>query len=76
MKELHRILMVGDEPDIQAVVRVSLEAVGSFTVIRTSTGSARSPSLRSDDAGVFSPVPLGAGTCRNPRMRSRISSLS
>jgi CheY-like chemotaxis protein len=38
MKELHRILMVEDEPDIQAVARVALEAVGGFTVEMCSSG--------------------------------------
>jgi two-component system, OmpR family, response regulator len=38
MKELRRILMVEDEPDIQAVARVALEAVGGFTVEMCSSG--------------------------------------
>ena len=38
MKELQRILMVEDEPDIQAVARVALEAVGGFTVDMCSSG--------------------------------------
>ena len=38
MKELTRILMVEDEPDIQAVARVALEAVGGFTVEMCSSG--------------------------------------
>ena len=38
MKELHRILMVEDEPDIQAVARVALEAVGGFEVEMCSSG--------------------------------------
>ncbi|HLY11935.1 MAG TPA: response regulator [Planctomycetota bacterium] len=38
MKALHRILMVEDEPDIQAVARVALEAVGGFSVDMCSSG--------------------------------------
>jgi len=38
MKTLQRILMVEDEPDIQAVARVALEAVGGFTVEMCSSG--------------------------------------
>jgi len=38
MKELRRILMVEDEPDIQAVARVALEAVGGFSVDMCSSG--------------------------------------
>lgn len=38
MKVLSRILMVEDEPDIQAVARVALEAVGGFTVEMCSSG--------------------------------------
>jgi CheY-like chemotaxis protein len=38
MKELQRILMVEDEPDIQAVAKVALEAVGGFTVEMCSSG--------------------------------------
>lgn len=29
-KELHKILFVEDEPDIQAVAQLALEAVGGF----------------------------------------------
>jgi CheY-like chemotaxis protein len=39
MKELSRILMVEDEPDIQAVARVALEAVGGFQVEMCSSGN-------------------------------------
>ncbi len=38
MKDLRLILMVEDEPDIQAVARVALEAVGGFTVEMCSSG--------------------------------------
>jgi CheY-like chemotaxis protein len=38
MKQLSRILMVEDEPDIQAVARISLEAVGGFQVEICSSG--------------------------------------
>ena len=38
MKELRRILMVEDEPDIQAVARIALEAVGGFPVEMCSSG--------------------------------------
>ena len=37
---LTRILMVDDDLDIQAVARLALEAVGGFTVITCSSGSA------------------------------------
>jgi CheY-like chemotaxis protein len=39
MKELSRILMVEDEPDIQAVARVALETVGGFQVEMCSSGN-------------------------------------
>ncbi|MDH4225108.1 MAG: response regulator [Deltaproteobacteria bacterium] len=35
---LQKILLVEDEPDIQAVVRLSLEAVGGFTLEVASSG--------------------------------------
>jgi len=38
VKELRRILLVEDEPDIQAVARVALEAVGGFTVEMCNSG--------------------------------------
>jgi two-component system OmpR family response regulator len=38
MKPLNRIMMVEDEPDIQAVARVALEAVGGFQVEMCSSG--------------------------------------
>jgi two-component system OmpR family response regulator len=38
MKELRRILMVEDEPDIQAVARIALETVGGFTVDMCNSG--------------------------------------
>jgi CheY-like chemotaxis protein len=38
MKCLARIMMVEDEPDIQAVARVALEAVGGFAVEMCSSG--------------------------------------
>ena len=38
MKDLSRILMVEDEPDIQAVARIALEAVGGFRVEMCSSG--------------------------------------
>lgn len=37
--ELRRILLVEDEPDIQQVARLALEAVGGFTVEICSSGS-------------------------------------
>jgi two-component system, OmpR family, response regulator len=37
-KTLQRILYVEDEPDIQAVARLALEAVGGFTVQLCSSG--------------------------------------
>ena len=39
MKPLTRILMVEDEPDIQAIARLALEAVGGFTVAVCGSGS-------------------------------------
>jgi CheY-like chemotaxis protein len=38
MKQLSRILMVEDEPEIQMVARISLEAVGGFQVEMCSSG--------------------------------------
>lgn len=38
MPELNRILHVEDDPSIQAVARVALEAVGGFTVLSCSSG--------------------------------------
>jgi CheY-like chemotaxis protein len=35
---LNRILLVEDDPDIQAVARLALEAVGGFTVAITNSG--------------------------------------
>jgi len=37
-KELHSILMVEDEPDIQTVARLSLESIGGFSVEVCSSG--------------------------------------
>jgi two-component system OmpR family response regulator len=39
MKPLTRILMVEDEPDIQAIAKLALEAVGGFTVTVCGSGS-------------------------------------
>jgi CheY-like chemotaxis protein len=38
MKTISRIMMVEDEPDIQVVARVALEAVGGFSVDMCSSG--------------------------------------
>jgi CheY-like chemotaxis protein len=38
MSQLHRILYVEDEPDIQAVAKLALEMVGGFTVRICSSG--------------------------------------
>lgn len=38
MSELHRVLCVEDEPDIQAVAKIALELVGGFTVKICSSG--------------------------------------
>jgi len=38
MAELNRILYVEDEPDIQAVAQIALEAVGGFTLKACSSG--------------------------------------
>ena len=40
MAELTRILHVEDDPSIQAVAKVALEAVGGFTVLSCSSGQA------------------------------------
>lgn len=39
MRQLSKILYVEDEPDIQAVAKIALEAVGGFTVCICSSGS-------------------------------------
>ena len=39
MKDLSRILMVEDEPDIQAVAQIALESVGGFEVEMCSSGT-------------------------------------
>lgn len=38
MSELKRILYVEDEPDIQAVAKIALEAVGNFELLVCSSG--------------------------------------
>ena len=38
MRELRRILHVEDDPSIQAVAKVALEAVGGFEVLSCSNG--------------------------------------
>lgn len=38
MSELHRIMYVEDDPDIQAVAKMALEMVGGFTVRICSSG--------------------------------------
>ena len=38
MSELKRILLVDDEPDIQAIAKLSLEKVGGFTSLICSSG--------------------------------------
>ena len=50
MVDLQRILYVEDEPDIQEIARLALEAVGGFTVKISSSGE---EALR--DAPLFSP---------------------
>lgn len=49
MKELRRILMVEDEPDIQAVAKVALEAVGGFEVEMCGSGREALDRVRSCD---------------------------
>ena len=39
MRDLTRILMVEDEPDIQEVAKIALESVGGFTVEICSSGT-------------------------------------
>ncbi|MBF0472033.1 MAG: response regulator [Gammaproteobacteria bacterium] len=39
MAELQRILHVDDEPDIQEVASMTLEAIGGFTVVTCNSGS-------------------------------------
>ncbi len=51
MRPLSRILMVEDEPDIQAIARLALEAVGGFTVTVCGSGSealANGPAFQPD----------------------------
>lgn len=38
MSELKRVLLVDDEPDIQAIARLSLDRVGGFTSLICSSG--------------------------------------
>lgn len=38
MTELNRVLLVDDEPDIQAIAKLSLEKVGGFTALICSSG--------------------------------------
>ena len=50
-RELKTILYVEDEPDIQAVARLALEAVGGFSVTICGSGAeavTRAPDLRPD----------------------------
>lgn len=50
-KPLQRLIYVEDEPDIQAVARLALEAVGGFTVEVCSSGEEalrRAPAFRPD----------------------------
>src|SRR5215207_3322994 len=47
---LTRILMVEDDPDIQAVARLALEALGGFTVVMCGSGA-----LAVQQAPVFAP---------------------
>ncbi len=49
-KRIQRILYVEDDPDIQAVARLALEAVGGFTVKICSSGQAAI-----DEAEAFDP---------------------
>lgn len=39
MNHLNRVLFVEDDPDIQTVARMALEAVGGFTVMACSSGA-------------------------------------
>lgn len=39
MPDLKRVLFVEDDPDIQTVARMALEAVGGFTVMACSSGA-------------------------------------
>jgi CheY-like chemotaxis protein len=51
MRQLTRILMVEDEPDIQVIGKLALEAVGGFTVNVCGSGSealASGPAFRPD----------------------------
>jgi two-component system, OmpR family, response regulator len=49
-KTLQRIVYVEDEPDIQAVARIALEAVGGFSVLICSSGAEAL-----EKAGAFKP---------------------
>ena len=50
-RDLQRILLIEDEADIQAVVKLALEAIGGFQVETCSSGQealARAPTLETD----------------------------
>jgi two-component system, OmpR family, response regulator len=75
MSELHRVLYVEDEPDIQAVARLALEMVGGLTVQICSSGEEAlretprfEPQLILMD--VMMPGMDGPGTLRALRERS------
>ena len=75
MSELHRVLYVEDEPDIQAVARLALETVGGLTVQICSSGEEAlreaprfEPQLILMD--VMMPGMDGPGTLRALRERS------
>jgi two-component system OmpR family response regulator len=46
MSDLNRILYVEDDPDIQAVARLALEAIGGFSVKACSSGQEALAALR------------------------------
>ncbi len=51
MQTLQRILLVEDDPDIQAIAKLALEAVGGFTVEVCSSGQAaleQAPQMQPD----------------------------
>jgi two-component system, OmpR family, response regulator len=75
MSELHRVIYVEDEPDIQAVARLALEMVGGLTVQICSSGEEAlretprfEPQLILMD--VMMPGMDGPGTLRALRERS------
>jgi CheY-like chemotaxis protein len=78
MKQLTRILMVEDEPDIQVIARLALEAIGGFTVSVCSSGAealAGGPAFQPDLVllDVMMPGLDGPGTLQAMRETPRMA---